>query len=145
MLSEKHGSILLSKENLVDYLINNKNSIITILENLEIIQSVLKDLLNSLEERAPQRPLPAVPIERSITPNAIICLEDGKHFKSMRKHLKSAYEMTPEQYRKKWNLPDDYPMVAPEFSLRRSKLSKSLKLGRKSGDVIGSYRRHKLK
>jgi predicted transcriptional regulator len=76
--------------------------------------------------------VPAVPIRKSVTPDAIICLEDGKKFKSLKRHLSSAYGLTPEQYRTKWGLPVDYPMVAPHYAEARSALAKSMGLGRKA-------------
>ena len=76
-------------------------------------------------------PLPAVPIENSITPDAIICLEDGKSFKSMRRHLQVSYNLTPADYRKRWGLPADYPMVAPNYSATRSVLAKNVGLGQR--------------
>lgn len=72
---------------------------------------------------------PAVPIKRSITADFIICLEDGKKFKSLRRHLRTQYGMTPEQYREKWSLPADYPMVAPNYAAARSQLAKQMGLG----------------
>ena len=74
--------------------------------------------------------LPAVSVRRSVTPDYLICLEDGKRFRSMRRHLK-LLGLTPEQYREKWNLPSDYPMVAPNYAAQRSALAKKLGLGRK--------------
>jgi predicted transcriptional regulator len=76
--------------------------------------------------------VPAVPIRKSVTPEAIICLEDGKSFKSLKRHLSSKFDMTPEQYRTKWGLPADYPMVAPAYAEARSALAKSMGLGRKA-------------
>jgi predicted transcriptional regulator len=75
---------------------------------------------------------PAVPIRRSITPDFLICLDDGKRFKSLRRHL-SGHGMTPEQYREKWNLPSDYPMVAPNYAAQRSALAKQIGLGQIRG------------
>lgn len=72
---------------------------------------------------------PAVSIKRSIAPDYIVCLEDGKKFKSLKRHLRSQYKMTPEQYREKWNLPADYPMVAPNYAATRSQLAKKMGLG----------------
>ncbi len=77
------------------------------------------------------RPQPAVPIKRSITPDHIICLEDGRKLKMLKRHLKTAYNMTPEQYRERWGLPADYPMVAPNYAKQRSNLAKKIGLGRK--------------
>jgi MucR family transcriptional regulator, transcriptional regulator of exopolysaccharide biosynthesis len=72
---------------------------------------------------------PAVSIKKSITPDHLVCLEDGKKFKSLRRHLRSQYNMTPEQYREKWGLPPDYPMVAPNYAAARSQLAKQMGLG----------------
>ena len=72
---------------------------------------------------------PAVSLKRSITPDHIVCLEDGKKFKSLKRHLRTQYNMTPEQYREKWGLPPDYPMVAPNYAAARSQLAKQMGLG----------------
>ncbi len=78
----------------------------------------------------PAEPLkPAVPIKRSVTDEHIVCLEDGKKFKSLKRHLRTQYDMTPEQYREKWALPPDYPMVAPNYAAARSQLAKQMGLG----------------
>lgn len=73
-----------------------------------------------------------VNVKKSIFPDYLICLEDGKRFKSLKRHLRSAYDLTPEKYREKWRLPTDYPMVAPNYAAARSKLAKSSGLGKKS-------------
>ena len=75
---------------------------------------------------------PAVSIKKSITPEYIICLEDGHKFKSLKRHLKSHYDMSPEEYREKWGLPHDYPMVAPAYAAARSNLAKNMGLGRRA-------------
>jgi predicted transcriptional regulator len=74
---------------------------------------------------------PAVPIKKSIQPDYIVCLEDGKKLKMLKRHLKTAYNMTPEEYREKWGLPSDYPMVAPNYAKQRSKLAKDIGLGKR--------------
>lgn len=79
--------------------------------------------------QAATKPTPAVPIKKSITPEFLICLDDGKKFKSLRRHLRTAYDMSPEDYRAKWGLPPDYPMVAPSYAEARSALAKSMGLG----------------
>ena len=76
---------------------------------------------------------PAVPVKRSVTPEYIVCLEDGKKFKSLKRHLQTQYNMTPEQYREKWNLPAEYPMVAPNYAAARSQLAKQMGLGQQRG------------
>ena len=76
---------------------------------------------------------PAVPIKKSVTPDFIICLEDGKKFKSIKRHLRTHHDLSPEQYREKWNLPSDYPMVAPNYAQARSSLAKKIGLGQRRG------------
>ncbi len=75
------------------------------------------------------RPEPAVPVKKSVTPEYLVCLEDGKKLKMLKRHLKTAYDMTPEQYRERWGLPPDYPMVAPAYAEHRSSLAKRIGLG----------------
>ena len=76
---------------------------------------------------------PAVPVKKSVTPDYIVCLEDGKRLKMLKRHLSSSYDMTPDEYRTKWGLPADYPMVAPNYAKARSDLALKLGLGRKAG------------
>jgi predicted transcriptional regulator len=78
---------------------------------------------------------PAVPVKKSVFPDHIVCLEDGKQMKMLKRHLMTAYSMTPDQYRAKWGLPPDYPMVAPEYAKKRSSLAKDAGLGRKRPDA----------
>ena len=86
-----------------------------------------------------QKPLiPAVPIKKSVTPDYIISLEDGSKFKSLKRHLKGSYGLTPDEYRAKWGLPRDYPMVAPNYAKARSELAKSMGLGRKAGSTAAA-------
>ena len=80
-------------------------------------------------EAPAEAPKPAVPVKKSVTPDYIVCLEDGKKFKSLKRHLRTQYNMTPEQYREKWGLPPDYPMVAPNYAAARSQLAKQMGLG----------------
>ena len=98
---------------------------------LEVHSSLAR--LRSEPEAAPpqaESKAPAVPIRRSVTPDYLICLEDGKRFKSLRRHLRE-HGLTPEQYREKWKLPSDYPMVAPNYAAQRSALAKKIGLGQK--------------
>jgi len=98
-----------------------------------LIQKVYRTLANVNGEggsiSSSERPQPAVPIKRSVTPEYIICLEDGKKLKMLKRHLKTAYDMSPEEYRDRWGLPADYPMVAPSYARQRSKLAKDIGLG----------------
>jgi len=87
------------------------------------------------------KPSPAVPIRKSVTPDFLISLEDGGKFKSLKRHLKAQYGMTPAEYREKWGLPDDYPMVAPNYAKRRSELAKTMGLGQRNTDRRESRRK----
>lgn len=97
------------------------------------IHATLVGLSNGADDAAPADLRPAVPIKKSVTEEWIVCLEDGLRFKSLKRHLKSAFGMSPEEYRRKWGLPADYPMVAPAYSARRSGLAKQMGLGRPEG------------
>lgn len=77
---------------------------------------------------------PAVPVRKSITPDYLVCLEDGRHLKMLKRYLRSHYKMTPDQYRAKWGLPSDYPMVAPNYARQRSDFAKKIGLGRTAAD-----------
>jgi predicted transcriptional regulator len=93
------------------------------------IHSALKRVSGG-QAAAPAEPLkPAVPVKRSINPDFIVCLEDGLKFKSLKRHLRTRYGMTPDQYREKWSLPLDYPMVAPNYAVARSQLARQMGLG----------------
>jgi predicted transcriptional regulator len=100
-----------------------------------LITSVYGALASLGEAPAPveSRPEPAVSIRASIKPDYIVCLEDGKKLKMLKRHLMTHYNLTPEQYRQRWNLPADYPMVAPNYAEKRRELAKSIGLGRKPG------------
>ncbi len=101
----------------------------------ELIRSVHSSLveLSSGDPMSAPRPEPAVPVSKSITPDYLICLEDGRQLKMLKRYLRSRYDMTPEQYRARWNLPADYPMVAPNYAKIRSEKAKEIGLGRKTG------------
>lgn len=97
----------------------------------ELIRQVYTTLAQVDAAAAPlaEKPQPAVPIKRSVTPDYLICLEDGKKLKMLKRHLKTAYDMSPEDYREKWGLSHDYPMVAPNYAAQRSTLAKKIGLG----------------
>ena len=99
-----------------------------------LIRSVHSTLANigSAVPVPQERPQPSVPVKRSVFPDYIVCLEDGKRLKMLKRHLQTAYNMTPDQYRERWGLPHDYPMVAPKYAAHRSTLAKSIGLGRKA-------------
>ncbi len=99
-----------------------------------VISAVHASLANLDGDRgANKEPLkPAVPIRKSVTPDYIVCLEDGKKLKMLKRHLRTSYDMTPDEYRSKWQLGPDYPMVAPNYAKRRSEFAKKIGLGQKS-------------
>jgi predicted transcriptional regulator len=101
-----------------------------------LIQSVYKTLTEAGSAAAePEKPQPAVPVRRSVFPDYIVCLEDGKKLKMLKRHLQTAYNMTPAQYRERWGLAPDYPMVAPNYADVRSSLAKKIGLGRKPAEA----------
>ena len=108
------------------------NNVVPIGDLSKLIQQVYEALANaSASSAAPEKPQPAVSIKRSITPDYIVCLEDGKKLKMLKRHLKTSYGLTPEEYRDRWGLPADYPMVAPNYAAQRSALAKKIGLGTK--------------
>ncbi|CAI3936446.1 MULTISPECIES: Ros/MucR family transcriptional regulator [Commensalibacter] len=130
-LEEKNFSLLELTVKVVSSHISN-NSVGT--DQLpELIRQVYQTL-NSIEKNGSEteKLQPVVPIKRSVFPDYIICLEDGKKLKMLKRHIQSAYGLTPEQYRERWNLPADYPMVAPNYAERRSNLAREIGLGRKN-------------
>jgi len=100
-----------------------------------LIQEVYKTLVSvGTVPVAPERPKPAVPPKKSVFPDYIVCLEDGKKLKMLKRHLKTSYNMTPEEYRERWGLGSDYPMVAPNYAKHRSNLAKEIGLGTSRGN-----------
>lgn len=102
----------------------------------ELINTVFSSLagLQGPGEELPAEPLkPAIPVRKSVTPEYIICLEDGKKLKMLKRHLRSTYNMSPDEYRARWGLPPDYPMVAPNYAAQRSEFAKKIGLGRGPG------------
>jgi len=107
------------------------NNTVAVNDLPNLIEQVYKTLANMGRdtENQAERPQPAVPIKKSVTPDYLVCLEDGKKLKMLKRHLKTAYDMTPEEYRERWGLPPDYPMVAPNYAKQRSRLAKEIGLG----------------
>jgi predicted transcriptional regulator len=95
------------------------------------VHSALHRTATGAVESARQQLKPAITVKKSITPDYIVCLEDGKKFKSLKRHLRTHYDLTPAEYREKWGLPADYPMVAPNYAKARSALAKEMGLGQK--------------
>jgi predicted transcriptional regulator len=127
--TDTNSTIALAAEIVSAYLSNNTVASADIPALISQVHSALLRV-SSGEAQSPSEPLkPAVPVKKSINPDFIVCLEDGKKFKSLKRHLRTQYDMTPEQYRDKWSLPADYPMVAPNYAAARSQLAKQMGLG----------------
>lgn len=129
-MSEDKNELLAMTTEIVSAHLSNLSS------PVENISSVIKEVYETLKniDSAPaesEKLTPAVPVRKSVFPDYIICLEDGKKLKMLKRHLMSAYNMTPEDYRARWNLPADYPMVAPAYAEKRSNLAREIGLGRK--------------
>ena len=107
------------------------NNTVPVADLSDLIHQVYRTLasVETATSAAQERPEPAVPIKKSVTNDYIVCLEDGKKLKMLKRHLKTAYNMTPEEYRERWSLPPEYPMVAPSYAAQRSSLAKKIGLG----------------
>ena len=115
------------------YVSNNTLATGQLADVIHAVYNSLRGLEGQVAE-VPAEPLkPAVPVRKSITPEYLVCLEDGKKLKMLKRHLRSTYNMTPDDYRTKWGLPADYPMVAPKYAEQRSEFAKKIGLGRGAG------------
>jgi len=112
------------------YVSNNPVPVSELPAMIKSVHSTLGALSGSSQSEALTAQKPAVPIKKSVTPEFIICLEDGKKLKMLKRYLRSNYNLTPEEYRAKWGLPADYPMVAPNYAAQRSEFAKKIGLGR---------------
>ena len=106
-----------------------QNNSVAISDLPQLIKTVHESLAGLSGDSPAEKPQPAVSVRRSVTPDYIVCLEDGRKLKMLKRHLKTAYNMSPEEYRDRWGLPSDYPMVAPNYAKQRSKLAKQIGLG----------------
>jgi predicted transcriptional regulator len=128
--SNAASCIVLTADIVSAYVSNNTVSSAEIPALISQVYSALMRVCNGAAVGAPTEPLqPAVPLKRSITPEYLVCLEDGKKFKSLKRHVRTQHRMTPEQYCAKWSLPADYPMVAPNYAAARSQLATQMGLG----------------
>ena len=132
----KETLITLTSDIVAAHLSNND---VTVDDVPGLITNVYDALSGLGEEAEPEevRPEPAVSIRASVKPDYIVCLEDGKKLKMLKRYLRTNYDMTPEEYRARWNLPSDYPMVAPNYAEKRRLLAKKIGLGRKPGSGRG--------
>lgn len=114
------------------YVSNNPVPTAGLPEVINAVHGTLQKLVGEMGEQPPVAQKPAVPVRKSIADDYLVCLEDGKKLKMLKRYLRSKYDMTPEEYRTRWNLPPDYPMVAPSYAAKRSKFAKEIGLGRSS-------------
>ncbi len=114
------------------YVSHNALSLTDLPKLIADVHTALRNLKSPAAAEPAEELKPAVPVRKSVAPDFIICLEDGKKFKSLKRHLRTHYNLSPEEYREKWGLPADYPMVAPNYSATRSRLAKDNGLGRKA-------------
>jgi predicted transcriptional regulator len=129
-MSEENREFIPLVADIVSAFVSNHTIAVNDVPNLvKLVHSSLTEIANGPSEAQAEPQAPAVSIKKSVTPDYIICLEDGKRFKSLKRHLSTHYNMSPDEYRQKWNLPRDYPMVAPAYAQARSELAKSMGLG----------------
>ena len=124
---------LLTEKIVSAHVANNAVSNADLPDLIKAVHTALTNITTAGE--TPPKPKPVVSIKKSVTPNYIVCLEDGKKFKMLKRHLRTTYNMTPSEYRARWGLPPDYPMVAPNYSKQRSEFAKKFGLGRKPTKV----------
>jgi len=141
---EAHEELLrMTTEVVAAYVSNNPLPAGQISEVISTVYTSLKGLEGAPVEAKAEPLKPAVPVKKSVHPDYLICLEDGKKLKMLKRHLRTTYNMTPEEYRAKWGLPPDYPMVAPNYARQRSDFAKKIGLGRTAGRQGGRRARSK--
>lgn len=129
-MSDETDDLMALTANIVAaYVMNNNVQSADLPALIGQVHSALHKTVQGETTAAPAPLVPAVPVKKSVTPDYIICLEDGKKYKSLKRHLRTAYNLSPEEYRAKWGLPKDYPMVAPNYAKARSDLAKQMGLG----------------
>ena len=133
----EEGLLRMTAEVVAAYVSNNALPTGQLAEVINAVYSSLRGLERQVAEPPPEPLKPAVPVRKSVTPDYLICLEDGKKLKMLKRHLRSTYNMTPDEYRAKWGLAPDYPMVAPHYAAQRSEFAKKIGLGRGTGRQAG--------
>jgi predicted transcriptional regulator len=132
MNEERDASLEIVADIVSAYVSNNSVASGDLAALIGNVHQALLRVSGGTPEEVAEAPKPAVPIKKSVTPDHIICLEDGKKFKSLKRHLRTRYDMSPQEYRAKWGLASDYPMVAPNYAEKRSALARSMGLGRRA-------------
>jgi predicted transcriptional regulator len=128
---DRSGMLRMAADVVSAYVSNNALAPAQLPDVIRTVYASLDALSGSRKDMRSEALKPVVPIRRSVTPEYIICLEDGKKLKMLKRHLRTTYGMTPDEYRAKWSLPPDYPMVAPNYAAQRSAFAKQIGLGRK--------------
>ena len=135
------GEMLRMAANIVAaYVAHNSLPVSQITEVINTVYNSLRSISGGTAVASAETLKPAVPVRRSVTPEYLVCLEDGKKLKMLKRHLRASYGLTPDEYRAKWGLPPDYPMVAPNYANQRSEFAKKIGLGRKPGQRPGRRR-----
>ncbi|MBX7248654.1 MAG: MucR family transcriptional regulator [Caulobacteraceae bacterium] len=128
-MDDKAEIIEMTTDIVSSYVSNNTVSPSDLPNLIQSVHRALSTVSTGVDTSTPAPKDPAVPVKKSITPDYLVCLEDGRKFKSLKRHLRTKYNMSPEEYRAKWGLPKDYPMVAPNYAKARSDLAKQMGLG----------------
>lgn len=139
-LSKPDDLLKLASDIVAAYVSNNPIPVSEVPGMIKSIHATLGGLTTGMPTEAPTAQKPAVPVKKSVTPEYIVCLEDGKKLKMLKRYLRSRYNMTPDEYRAKWGLPADYPMVAPNYAAQRSEFAKKIGLGRTAPVTKGRRR-----
>ncbi|WP_269585277.1 MucR family transcriptional regulator [Roseibium sp. Sym1] len=126
---EMNDLVALTADIVSTYVTNNNVAAADLTGLIRDVHEALEKAANAQASPQPPPLVPAVPVRSSVTPEYIFCLEDGQPFKFLTRHLKTKYNLTPQEYRRKWNLPATYPMVAPNYSVKRAEMAKESKLG----------------
>jgi predicted transcriptional regulator len=129
-LNASDQTLRMTADIVASFVANNKVAPEQLSELIRAVHKTMDALSQGHDEKAAEKARPAVPVNKSVQEDFIVCLEDGKKLKMLKRYLRSTYNMSPEDYRKKWGLPADYPMVAPAYAARRSEFAKKIGLGR---------------
>jgi predicted transcriptional regulator len=130
MDAEADEALRLTADIVASFVSNNKLTPEQLVELIRAVHKTMGNLSLAGEEKAQEKQKPAVPVNKSIHNDYIVCLEDGKKLKMLKRYLRSTYNITPDEYRKRWGLPPDYPMVAPSYAAKRSEFAKHIGLGK---------------
>ena len=139
-ISKTDDLLRLASDIVAAYVSNNPIPVSEVPGMIKSVHATLGGLTSGIAADAPSAQKPAVPPKKSVTPEYIVCLEDGKKLKMLKRYLRSRYKMTPDEYRAKWGLPADYPMVAPNYAAQRSEFAKKIGLGRSAPVTKGRRR-----